>query len=196
MRRSLPCWLNTRSIGLIVAPNSTVSVLPDALLQPRRQTENEFRRGVLGQLTDAETKPASVAQELVKADQRYGLQKLTAPNDGLVQQLAVNTLGGVVTAAQALMVVVPSRVTLEAEAMVLNRDVGLCGSVSPPRSSSRPSRSPGTGRSEARSAMSRLVMNVDGKEVDLGPGMATTVEIKTDQRRLIEYLLSPLLRYK
>lgn len=44
--------------------------------------------------------------------------------------------------------------------------------------------------------MSRLVMNVDGKEVDLGPGMATTVEIKTDQRRLIEYLLSPLLRYK
>jgi hemolysin D len=32
--------------------------------------------------------------------------------------------------------------------------------------------------------------------VELAPGMATTVEIKTGQRRVIEYLLSPLLRYK
>ena len=40
------------------------------------------------------------------------------------------------------------------------------------------------------------VMSVDGRDVDLSPGMTATVEIKTDQRRLIEYLLSPLLRYK
>jgi hemolysin D len=32
--------------------------------------------------------------------------------------------------------------------------------------------------------------------VDLSPGMAVTVEIKTGQRRIIEFLLSPLLRYK
>lgn len=32
--------------------------------------------------------------------------------------------------------------------------------------------------------------------VDLSPGMAVTVEIKTGSRRVIEYLLSPLLRYK
>jgi hemolysin D len=44
--------------------------------------------------------------------------------------------------------------------------------------------------------MSRAVMSVDGQDVTLGPGMAATVEIKTDQRRRIEYLLSPLLRYK
>jgi len=44
--------------------------------------------------------------------------------------------------------------------------------------------------------MSRAVMSADGKDVALGPGMAATVEIMTDQRRLIEYLLSPLLRYK
>jgi len=44
--------------------------------------------------------------------------------------------------------------------------------------------------------MSRVVMNVDGRDVNMSPGMAATIEIKTDQRRLIEYLLSPLLRYK
>jgi len=30
----------------------------------------------------------------------------------------------------------------------------------------------------------------------LAPGMAVTVEIKTGTRRLIEYLMSPLLRYR
>ena len=37
-------------------------------------------------------------------------------------------------------------------------------------------------------------MNVDGKTVNLTPGMAATVEIKTGKRKLIEFLLSPLLR--
>jgi hypothetical protein len=32
--------------------------------------------------------------------------------------------------------------------------------------------------------------------VNLAPGMAVTVEIKTGTRRLIEYLMSPLLRYR
>ena len=37
-------------------------------------------------------------------------------------------------------------------------------------------------------------MNVDGKIVNLAPGMAATVEIKTGKRRVIEYLLSPVQR--
>jgi hemolysin D len=48
----------------------------------------------------------------------------------------------------------------------------------------------------ARVSMDRTVMAVDGQEIPLGPGMAVSVEIKTDQRRVIEYLLAPLLRYK
>jgi hemolysin D len=39
-------------------------------------------------------------------------------------------------------------------------------------------------------------MQIDERMVDLSPGMAVTVEIKTGQRRIIEYILSPLLRYK
>jgi hemolysin D len=37
-------------------------------------------------------------------------------------------------------------------------------------------------------------MQVEGNQVHLSPGMAVTVEIKTGQRRLIEYLLSPLVK--
>jgi len=42
-----------------------------------------------------------------------------------VQQLAVHTIGGVVTPAQALLVVVPDNARLSVEAMVNNRDVGF-----------------------------------------------------------------------
>jgi hemolysin D len=50
---------------------------------------------------------------------------LRAPVDGTVQQLAVHTIGGVVTPAQALLEVVPLDSRLEIEAMVQNRDIGF-----------------------------------------------------------------------
>ena len=48
----------------------------------------------------------------------------------------------------------------------------------------------------ARVSLDRTQMQVEDRLVDLAPGMAVTVEIKTGSRRVIEYLLSPLLRYK
>jgi hemolysin D len=35
---------------------------------------------------------------------------------------------------------------------------------------------------------------IAGKDVKLSPDMAATVEIKTGKRKLIEFLLSPLIR--
>ena len=46
----------------------------------------------------------------------------------------------------------------------------------------------------ARVTLDRTTMDVDGKDVKLTPGMATTVEIKTGKRKLIEFLLSPLMK--
>jgi hemolysin D len=48
----------------------------------------------------------------------------------------------------------------------------------------------------ARVSMARSQMQVEEKLVDLAPGMAVTVEIKTGSRRIISYLLSPLLQFK
>src|SRR5205085_281394 len=53
------------------------------------------------------------------------MQQLTAPVDGIVQQLAVHTVGGVVTPAQPVLVLVPADTHLEIEAMVPNRDIGF-----------------------------------------------------------------------
>jgi len=37
-------------------------------------------------------------------------------------------------------------------------------------------------------------MNIDGAKIPLTPGMTATVEIRTDSRRVIDYLLSPLAK--
>src|SRR5512142_819738 len=58
-------------------------------------------------------------------ERKIAEQVLRAPVDGTVQQLAIHTVGGVVTPAQQLMVVVPADSRLEIEAMVPNKDIGF-----------------------------------------------------------------------
>lgn len=95
------------------------------LAQARGRTIAEYERALLDELAKAEQKAAGLAQEIIKAEQRTTLQKLTAPVDGVVQQLAVNTIGGVVQPAQVLMAIVPADSQLEIEAMISNRDIGF-----------------------------------------------------------------------
>ena len=75
------------------------------------------------ELATAEAKATGLAQDVVKASEKSRLQ--IPPVDGKVQQLAVHTVGGVVTPAQALLEVVPLDSRLEIEAMVQNRDIGF-----------------------------------------------------------------------
>jgi hemolysin D len=96
-----------------------------AIRETSRQAVAEFRRTVSDELAKTEQKANGLAQDLIKAEQKTRLQRLTAPVDGVVQQLAIHTVGGVVTPAQALLVVVPSDSRLEIEAMVSNRDIGF-----------------------------------------------------------------------
>ncbi len=156
-------------------------------------------------------------QETVKASQRAELQRLTAPVPGVVQQLSIHTIGGVVTPAQELMKIVPESRSLEVEAWVLNRDIGFieAGQNAEVKIETFPFTRYGTLDGEViavssdavtddkkgliysgRVMLKESVIRVGEKRVSLTPGMAVTVEVKTGRRRLIEYLLSPLMRYK
>jgi hemolysin D len=176
---------------------------------------SEFQQTKQVELSTIETKVASLAQEVAKAGQRADFQRLTAPIDGVVQQLAVHTVGGVVTPAQELLIVVPQDHPVEVEAQVENKDVGFvkAGQVVEVKVETFTFTLYGTipGRVlsisddaapiekfglvyPARVSMDRATIQVEGKQVHLSPGMAVTVEIKTGQRRVIEYLMSPLLK--
>ncbi len=210
-----------------------------AITDTRGQTVAEYRRTLFGELAEAERKAAGAAADLSKAQERTKLQLMTAPVSGEVQQLAVHTVGGVVTPAQTLMVIVPSDSRLEIEAMVSNRDIGfvhagdeveikvdtfdftrygllhgrvlsisadsIVRDVAGDKSADKPAGGAASATSEpkgqelsyaARISLDRTQMQVEDKLVNLSPGMAVTAEIKTGSRRIISYLLSPLMKYK
>src|SRR6478609_7719855 len=96
-----------------------------AIRETRGQAAAEYRHTLSDELAKSAQKANGIAQDLIKAEQRTSLQRLTAPVDGVVQQLAVHTVAGVVTPAQQLMVIVPAESRLEIEAMISNRDVGF-----------------------------------------------------------------------
>jgi hemolysin D len=96
-----------------------------AIRETRAQAIAEFSHTLSDELAKSEQKANGLAQDLIKAQQKTTLQQLTSPVDGVVQQLAVHTVGGVVTPAQSLLVIVPSDSQLEVEAMISNRDIGF-----------------------------------------------------------------------
>jgi hemolysin D len=94
----------------LATQKSRIAELAAALQEGRSQRVAlvaETRRLALDSLGEAEQKTTAYGQELVKAESRGRLMTLTAPMDGTVQQLAVHTVGGVVTEAQPLMMIVP-----------------------------------------------------------------------------------------
>ena len=182
----------------------------------RRELASEMRRATLDSITDGEARGATLEQELIKTQSRDRLMRLLAPVDGTVQQLAVHTVGGVVTPAQPVMVVVPSENPLEVEAFVENKDIGFVrpGQVAEAKIETflytKYGTIPATVSTvshdaindekrgliySARVKLSRSTILVDGTEVNLSPGMVVTVEIKTGKRRVIEYFLSPLIQH-
>ena len=66
-----------------------------------------------------------VEQELIKTGAKAKRMQLLSPIDGTVQQLAVTTIGQVVTSAQPLMVIVPNSGPMEIEALVPSGDFGF-----------------------------------------------------------------------
>lgn len=96
-----------------------------ALERQRDQTSAEYAHKIISDLVDAEQKSSQQMQDLVKAERKLKETELRAPIDGVVQQLAIHTLGGVVTPAQQLLVIVPEGQSLILEAMVSNADIGF-----------------------------------------------------------------------
>lgn len=184
------------------------------------QAKEEFRRDITAKLAEARTKAATGEQELAKASERQRVQNLKAPVDGIVQQIEVHTLGGVVTPAQKLMTVVPKNAVMEVEAKLPNKDIGFveAGQEAAVKVDAFPFTRYGTipARVElvsldavkdeesqtkeyyfpVRLSLSEAVITVEnGKRVPLTPGMTVMAEVKTGTRKPIEYILAPLKKY-
>jgi hemolysin D len=175
--------------------------------------ESEFRAKSLDALTEAEANFRLRSEEVKKANDRASLTVLTSPINGVVAKLSVHTIGAVVKPADALLVIVPKGEELIVEAMVLNKDIGFVieGQEAEVKLEAFPFTRYGvvTGKIEsisrdaiedeklglvfpAQVKLSKDHLVVGAARFNLAPGLAATAEIKTDKRRIIEFLLSPL----
>jgi hemolysin D len=143
---------------------------------------------------------------------------LTAPVDGTVQQLDAHTIGGVVSPAAPVMTVVPTSKQLLVEATIDNQDIGfieegqsaevkveafpytrygvLHGTVVQVSNDAKQDESDKKKWVfTAQIALPTNSMTIEGKQIHLTPGMTVTAEIKTGRRRIMSYLLSPLIQH-
>ena len=188
-----------------------------ALEKRREEMVAKFISDAVSNLADVEKRLDDVEEELAKATQRDERNRLFAPVRGVVRQLTVHTIGQVVSPGETLMTIVPADGSLEVEAYLLNRDKGFVhadqhaeikveafpftkygtvpGGVIDVSNNSVEDEKRGL-IFPVRVAMDRSTIRADGEDMQLTPGMAVTVEVKTGKRRVIEYLLTPLLRYR
>jgi hemolysin D len=176
-------------------------------------TTATFRRQQMDDLGKAQAVLSQASNDQTKAEVRQALMKLTAPVSGTVQQLAVHTVGGVVTTAQSLLEIVPDD-TLEVEARLANKDIGFVqvGQLTVVKIEAFPYTRfgylKGTVDNVSNDAISdkkngwyfavRIKLPttqfpVEHKMINLTPGMEVQAEIHTGKRTVAEYFLSPLI---
>lgn len=176
----------------------------------------QTRKDALDAMTEGNKIIAAAQQDQKRAQAHSRLLKLTAPVDGTVQQLAIHTVGGVVPAAQPLMQIVPLENAVEVEATIDNKDIGFVreGQHASVKVEAFDYTKYGTIASSVRHVSQDAVqdekrgpiytakivldqssMVIEGKSMPLSAGLAVQVDIKTGTRRVIEYVLSPLIRH-
>lgn len=119
-------WLNARAEGnRLESEQAVLRAKMRNLAQVRLHYLAEKKRSYQEQLNKAHEVINQLKQELVKLTEKQRQQTLRAPVDGVIQQSSVHTLGGVVTSAQPLMILVPESHQLELDVMILNKDIGF-----------------------------------------------------------------------
>ena len=177
----------------------------------------ETRKAAQDILHDADRSIRAFDKDYERAEVRRKQMLLTAPVDGIVQQLAVNTIGGVAPASQVLMQIVPNQANLEVQVNIDNKDIGFLQVGQPAsikvatydytRYGTIPAKiiriSPNAIDDEKKGLYYTVALKPErdwlaasqGQPMALSTGQAVSAEIRTGERRVIQYLLSPLVRH-
>jgi membrane fusion protein, type I secretion system len=182
------------------------------------QLDQDFRTEVLKDLRDAQGKIAELKERLTAAEDQFKRVELRAPQSGIVHQLSVHTVGGVVGNGETIMQIVPRADELVVEAKVAPHDIdqvapganvivrimagnqrttphvtGVLTRVS--ADLTREQQSDASQPAQAYYTV-RIGLPADQvarlKDIRLVPGMPAEAFIQTYERTPLQYLLKPL----
>lgn len=177
--------------------------------------KQNYRTSLLNYIVEKDKEIQELTSKLEKANKILAFQTLESPTNGIVQGIASNTVGGVITKAQTVMTIVPENTPLVIEAYLNNKDIGFVRQGQEVRvkldafsyqkygtiDGIITKVSPDAYEDEKMGLvykisiqMKKTALKVEGEEVKLSPGMAVVAEIKTGKRRIIEFFMEPVLR--
>ena len=87
------------------------------------QIDEEMRAEVMKELRENQAKVSELVERKVAAEDQLKRIDIRAPSDGYVHQLAVHTVGGVISPAEPAMLIVPVHDMLNLEAKVMPQDI-------------------------------------------------------------------------
>ncbi|QEY23406.1 HlyD family type I secretion periplasmic adaptor subunit [Neisseria animalis] len=187
-------------------------------------------------MTDANNELVKAEAELAQAQENMAMRAdpvdralIRSPMRGIVKDVKINTVGGVVSAGQEIMQIVPLDDKLLVEAYIRPQDVaflrpglpatvkisaydyaiygGLDGNVtliSPDTVSNSAQNRANDLKLDPNQVYYRILVQTEnnslkdknGKEMPIIPGMVATVDIKTGEKTVFQYLTKPLTRMK
>lgn len=188
------------------------------LQQQRSERVSRFRQEASSELVKLRNELAQQQEQMVVREDALTRTVLTSPVDGLVKNIRVNTVGGVITTGAPIMEIVPLTERILVETRIKPAEIGylrvgqkarikvggfdynvfggLEGQVqyiSPDALGENEKNGEGRYyRALVRAEHSTL--RYKGKAVEVIPGMTASVEIKTGERSVLSFVLRPMLK--
>jgi HlyD family secretion protein len=178
------------------------------------QLDQDMRAEVMKDLREAAAKEAELVERRVAADDQLRHIEIRAPHAGLVHQLAVHTVGGVIGQGETLMLIVPEHDALVVEAKIAPHDIDHVRAGQPafirftafdqrttPEFEGQVTlvaadltREQQTGQAfyVARVALKPAGDGDENRKFTLLPGMPAEVHIRTGERTALSYFLKPI----
>ncbi len=181
--------------------------------------KNNFLEKARDELTSVEDKTAQNDQILAQRRQQLADSVIEAPMSGIVKNIRITTVGGVLRAGEELMQIIPINDLLIIESKVRPADIALVRKgldatirfdpfdytlfggvdgevvyVSADTLKEKTSRGEEIYYRVHVATKTNPVVTTTGKQIDILPGMTAQLDIKTGQRTLMKFLLKPVQR--
>ncbi|WP_017478021.1 MULTISPECIES: HlyD family type I secretion periplasmic adaptor subunit [unclassified Pseudomonas] len=180
------------------------------------ETRGKFRSEALTQLNEARTELNKAASTGKALEDRVSRTLVTSPVRGIVKQLLVNTVGGVIQPGSDMVEIVPLDDTLLVEAKIRPQDIaflhpgqeavvkftaydytiygGLKAKLERIGADTITDEDKKTTYYMITLRTDRSHLGTDEKPLIIIPGMVASVDIITGQKSILSYLLKPILR--
>jgi adhesin transport system membrane fusion protein len=185
--------------------------------QERKDQEDKFRSQALGELNAVETEIARLGENLKSIGDRVSRAEIRSPVDGIVNRVALKTIGGVIEPAQQLMEIVPIDEKLKIVARIIPSDIAFLQvgqpvnvkitAYDPQRYGSLSGRLVRIGANSVADREGNTFFEIEvttdkgyigtaSNPLPITPGMVAMTEVVTGKRTILEYLFKPFLQAK